>query len=61
MTSKNHCLAVLKGYLGNMLYLSYGRIILGDFSMLYRLVANERGQSFIDGCNNDRWPNDTSY
>ena len=23
------------------------------------LVANERGQSFIDGCNNDRWLNDT--
>ena len=25
------------------------------------LVANERGQSFIDGCNNDRWPNDTCH
>ena len=24
------------------------------------LVANERGQSFIDGCNNYRWPNDTT-
>ena len=22
-------------------------------------VANEKGQYFIDGCNNDRWPNDT--
>ena len=26
-----------------------------------QLVANERGQSFIDGCNNDRWPNDIDY
>ena len=40
MTSKtHHCLAVLKVYLGKMLYLSYGRVVLGDFSMLYRMMV----------------------
>ena len=29
----------LKVYQGNMLYLSYGRVILGDFSMLYRMMV----------------------
>ena len=41
MTSKTTSLpsSILKVYLGNMLYLSYGRVILEDFSMLYRMMV----------------------
>ena len=34
--SRSLPIAVLKVYLGNMLYMSYGRVILGGLSMLYR-------------------------